>query len=388
MSDTYYREALSRLSRVYPLRRPQILSSSQGTRVQVGERVLRNFASEDYLGLASDARVVEAVREAVQRWGWGAGASRFHTGMMQPHVELEEALARFARREAAIVYPSRYMSMHAALRNAAGEGDAVFVPHDAPAAIMDAARCSGAWMQTYPRHDLGQLAERLRSAEAAQRRVILTQTVLPLEGQVADLRPLAELKRQFQATLCVDESQAIGIYGDHGRGVAEAQGVESDIDVVVSGFSKAFGCNGGFIAGSRAFIDHLLQTVGLEFDLIPAPAACVAVLTAMEIVAREPQRRAHLHALGRRTRERLSERLGGAVGGDSINIVPVSVGEVERLLRIGERLHEAGYIVPLIHPPLVGPQQARLLVRVTAAHDDEAVDGLVGCLVECLKAAA
>jgi len=295
------------------------IDSDQGAYVVVGGRRLLCFCSNNYLGLANHPRVLAAAKDALDRWGWGAGASRLVSGHMGPHAELEARLAAFKRTEAALVFPTGYQANLAAVRTLAGPGDVVFLDKLNHASLIDAARGSGAELRVFPHRDYGRLERLLQrytwhghparqamegehprgrhrarqevgthAAEPNQnagRRLIVTDSIFSMDGDAADLPRLVELKRKYDAALCIDEAHACGVFGARGSGLAELMGVEGDIDAIVGTLSKALGGIGGFVAGSCELIETLVNTAGsFIYTTALPPPACAAAMAALDII--------------------------------------------------------------------------------------------------------
>ncbi len=361
-------------------RRLREVESRQGPHLTVGGRSLICFASNNYLGLADHPAVAAAVREAVARWGWGAGASRLVCGHMSPHAELERRLAAFKGAEAALVCPTGYQANLAAIRALAGKGDVVLLDKLNHASIIDAARGSGAILRVFPHRDYRKLERLLAGAGDARRRVIVTDSLFSMDGDLADLPRLVQLKRAYGALLCLDEAHATGVLGPHGRGAAELAGVESEIDVTVGTLSKALGGIGGFIAGSRSFIDWVVNTAGpFIYTTALPPAACAAALAALDLVEREPARREKLLALAAHLRGELTAR-GWDIGRSVSQIVPLIVGDADRAVSLSAKLEAAGILAPAIRPPTVPRGQARLRLSLCADHEPADVERLLAAL--------
>jgi 8-amino-7-oxononanoate synthase len=349
--------------------------------VERAGRSLVHFGSNDYLGLGSDPRVVEAAVEAARAFGWGAGASPLVAGWREPHQDLAEALARFEGTEAALVFPTGYAALAGTVAALVGPGDAVFSDQLNHASLIDGARLSRAQVRVYAHGDAAAL-EALLAADRGQstRRLILTESLFGMDGDLAPLPALQDLADRFGAMLLVDEAHATGVLGPDGRGGAAACGIAERVSVRVGTLSKALGSAGGFVAGQRRLIDWLANHARpLIFSTSLPPATAAAARRALELVASEPWRRAHLLALADRLRDRL--RAAGYVTGRSAGpIAPVIVGTPERALELGERLMDRGFFVPAIRPPSVPAGTARLRISLTASHTAAQVDDLARAL--------
>jgi len=359
------------------------VGSAAGPRVRVGGRELLQFASNNYLGLANDPRVKEAARRAIQKWGWGAGASRLVAGHTEAHEALEADLAAFKHTEAALVFPTGYQTNLGVVGSLVGRGDLVLSDRENHASIYDAVKLSGARLVRYVHADAGDAARLLaKHRDDPGRRLIVTDTVFSMDGRLAPLRALALLAEREGAMLVLDEAHATGILGPTGAGLAEEVGLESGITASVGTLSKALGGIGGFVAASRAVCD-LIVNHGRSFiytTALPA-AACEAARAALKIVRAEPDRRRRVLALAERLRGALREK-GFESGRSETQIVPVLVGAPERALALAAALLERGIFSPAIRPPTVPPGTSRLRVSLTAEHTEEDVERLVSALDE------
>lgn len=357
------------------------IDSAQGPFVTVNGRELCCFSSNNYLGLANHPYVVAAVRDAVGQWGWGAAASRLITGHMDPHEKLERRLALFKRTEAALVCSTGYQANLAAIRGLAGPGDVVLVDKLNHASIIDACRGCGAVLRVFPHRDYARLERLCERSARYRRRVIVTDSLFSMDGDLADLPRLVEIKHQYDALLCIDEAHATGVFGDAGRGLAEAMGVEGEIDVVVGTLSKALGGIGGFIAARAEIIEWLINTAGpFIYTTALPPAACAAALAALDIVEREPNRRRDLLARAACLRRELGEARSLNIGGSQSQIVPLIVGDAAEAVRLADALAEDGLLVLPIRPPTVPRGTARLRISLSCDHRPADVDQLLSAI--------
>jgi 8-amino-7-oxononanoate synthase len=376
-----WRDQLDALAAQGLRRRLRRIDSAQGPRMVMDGREVCCFSSNNYLGMANHPQVVTAVRDAVERWGWGASASRLVTGHMLPHEQLEARLAAFKHTEAALVCSTGYQANLAAIRGIAGKGDVVFVDKLNHASIIDACRGSGSVLRVFPHRDYAKLERLLERSGSYGRRVIVTDSLFSMDGDFADLPRLVELKRKYDALLCVDEAHATGVLGEHGRGLAEAAGVEGEIDVVVGTLSKALGGIGGFVAARGEIIEWLINTAGaFIYTTALPPAACAAAMAALDVVEREPQRRRHLLQLACYLRRELGEALKLNIGGSESQIVPLVVGDTNEAVRLADALTNDGLLVLPIRPPTVPHGTARLRISLSCDHQQADLDRLITAL--------
>jgi len=352
----------------------------QSARLTIDGRELVNFGSNDYLALAADPRLGRAVSEALEREGWGSGASPLITGHALLHRQLEERLAAFEGTEAALLFPSGYAANVGAVAALVGPGDAVFTDRKNHASLLDGCRLSRADVRVYPHNDCRRLDALLARSASYRRRLIVTDSLFSMDGDLAPLGELAALAEQYGAMLLVDEAHATGVFGPHGRGAAEYLGVEDRVDVRVGTLSKALGCAGGFVAGSRSLIEWLVNRARPYVFSTAGPAAlAAAAMAAMDIVVNEPERRRQLLVRAEGLRKELAS-MGWNVGASAGQIIPVIVGEADRAVRLSVRLRDEGFFVPAIRPPTVPEGEACLRISLTAGHTEEMIAALAAAM--------
>lgn len=354
------------------LRRLRVSEPAGGRAIALEGREVINFASNDYLGLAFHPRLRASARESDPR---GATASRLLGGNHPAYAELEAALAAFKRAEAALVFPCGYSAAIGTIPALVGKGDFVVMDKLCHACLVDAARLSGATLRVFPHNDLGRCGELLASCAARTavdggRVLLLTESVFSMDGDLAPLDRLAELKREHGAWLMVDEAHGTGVLGENGRGGAEQFGVEAEVDVAMGTLSKALGAVGGFIVGSGALRDFLLNRArSLIFSTGLPPGACRAATEALRLLGTDPAPRRRLRANLARVGARLGRELASP-------IVPVEVGEERRCVALAEDLLARGGWVPAVRYPTVPRGKARLRVSLSASHTDADLDWL------------
>jgi 8-amino-7-oxononanoate synthase len=361
------------------------LLSGQGVRVRHGAREFLNFASNDYLNLAADPRLARAAARAAQRYGCGAGASPLVCGYLPPHRALERDLARWEAVESALVFGSGYLANLAVVSSLAGPGDAIFSDALNHASLIDGCRLSRAQVHVYRHGDANHLADLLRGpGQSARRRLIVSDSVFSMDGDLAPVADLLDLARRHDALLVLDEAHATGVLGEHGRGVTELcpPGPASDADrlVKVGTLSKALGAQGGFVCGPRRLrawlVNHARPYI---FSTAPAPPVVAAARRAVRMVQTEPERRRRLAALSDFLRAELAA-IGYPPGGSRCQIVPIILGSARAALEVSARLQEQGFLVPAIRPPSVPAGTARLRISLTEGHTEEDVVRLVAAL--------
>ncbi|HTQ39231.1 MAG TPA: 8-amino-7-oxononanoate synthase [Pirellulales bacterium] len=342
-----------------------------------------NFGANDYLGLAADPRLADDANRATQQEGWGAGASPLITGHSEAHTELERRLAEFEGTEAALVFTSGFAANCGTVAALAGAGDAIYADAKNHASLIDGCRLSRAEVHIYRHSDANHLAELLGNSSRYRRRLIVTDSLFSMDGDFAPLAQLAELAEKYHAMLMVDEAHATGIFGAHGRGVAEHLGVESGVHIRIGTLSKALGSSGGFAAGRRSLIDWLLNRArSYVFSTAFPPAVAAAATAALQIVRDEPQRRQELLARAAALRRQLTAQ-GWNLAHSESQIIPLYIGDPRRTMQLAETLRERGLLVPGIRPPSVPAGESLLRISLSWAHTPAMLDKLLAALADC-----
>ena len=367
--DERIKTELARLARSALSRKLRTLSTGSEPRVRVGSRTLLNLASNNYLGLATDPRVVQAARAAALRYGVGAGASRLISGNLKIHEELEAELAEFKGARMARVFPTGYSTSVGVLTAIAGEGDIIFADALIHASLIDGCRLSGAEKRIYRHGDLEHLHELLGNAMPARTRFIVTDGVFSMDGDVAPLRELAEAAARFDAVLVVDDAHGTGVLGPEGRGCVEAAGLGRQVPVRIGTLSKAFGAQGGYVVGSEALGDLMLHSArSFIYSTALAPPLAAAALMAIRISRAEEWRRVALRENARVLRAGLANLGYRFTGSDEVPMVVVVLGSPQASVLLGERLLEKGILAPAIRPPTVPKGTSRIRMTTMATH--------------------
>jgi 8-amino-7-oxononanoate synthase len=360
------------------LRSLEPLRSPPGAEIELrpGERLI-NFSSNDYLGLAGDARIAQALGEGARAWGAGAGASRLVCGDFLPEHELERELAEFARSDAALLFPSGYAANCGILPAFAGPEDLVLSDALNHASIIDGCRLSRARVEVYPHADVRAVEEGLRAP--ARRKIVVTDAVFSMDGDRAPLRELSALCSAAGALLVVDEAHATGVIGPRGAGLAAELGVTADMRMAT--LSKAFGVAGAYVAAGRPVCDLLVNRARpLIFSTALPPALACAASASLRILAgpEGDERRARLWSNVRRFAAGLRQM--GLPAREDSAIFPVVLGAPERALSAAARLREAGVLAKPIRPPTVPAGTSRIRFALTAAHTAAHVDAALVAL--------
>jgi glycine C-acetyltransferase/8-amino-7-oxononanoate synthase len=365
-------ERLAALEHAGLTRRLRLVSGPQGPTVLLDGQPVLLLCSNNYLGLADHPQVREAAAQAAMRWGVGAGASRLISGTMTVHRRLEERLAEFAGRQSALLFGSGYLANLGVIGALAGPGDTVFSDELNHASIVDGCRLSRAEVVVYKHADVEHLLWSMRRhggrGSAQGGRLIVTDSVFSMDGDVAPLAELAELAHASGARLAVDEAHAIGTYGPGGRGVLAEQGLEGEVDAIVGTLGKSLGSYGAYVCGDEETIRYLLNTSrSFIFSTAPPPPSIAGALAALELLEQRPHRVERLNANARALRRALA-REGFDVAEGDMHIVPLIVGDERDTLRLCQESIEHGVFAQAIRPPTVPAGTSRLRLAAMASH--------------------
>jgi 8-amino-7-oxononanoate synthase len=353
------------------------VDSPQSPRIKVGGKTFLNFSSNDYLGLASDPILKEAAIHAIEKFGAGAGASRLICGSLAPFHELEETLAAFKKTEAALTFSSGYTTAIGTICALIGKNDIIILDKFVHASIVDASRLSGAKLRIFDHNDLNDLDKILKWARSqiANRKsqiLIITESIFSMDGDAAPLREIVALKEKYGAWLMVDEAHATGLFGKNRRGLAEELGVSEQFEIQMGTLGKALGASGGYICGSRALVDFLVNRArSFIFSTAPVPAAAAAATAAIQFIQSKP---------GESRRNLLWQRVKQFKPKFESAIIPIILGEENKTLEAAAKLREKNIFIPAIRYPTVARGQARLRVTLTAAHSANDVSELIRAL--------
>ena len=350
------------------------LEGGQGTHIQIEGRSYLNFSSNDYLGLAQHPALKAAAIRAIEQFGTGSGASRLICGSVSPHTTLEARLAQFKGTEASLSFTTGYAATLGTIGALLEKDDILIVDKLVHACVIDAARLCGARLRVFKHNDLEDLADILKWADAQAvgekrpRVLVVSESVFSMDGDVAPLKELVELKDRHGAWLMVDEAHATGLFGIRRSGLAEATGVSGRIEIQMGTLGKALGSSGGYIAGSKSLIDLLVNKArSFIFSTAPVPAAAAAATAAIELVS-GPE--------GEKLAGQLWSNLESLAGylpqqaKPTSAIVPILIGAEQAALDCAQKLRDAGFFIPAIRYPTVARGKARLRVTVSAAHTE------------------
>ena len=349
--------------------------------------VLVNWGSNDYLGLSRHPAVVEAAIRALGEYGMGAGASRLITGTTPEHTRLEDALARFKGKQAALTFSSGYATAVGVLPAVAGKEDVIILDKLSHACLIDGAKLSKATLRVFPHNHLGKLESLLEWAvEHHPNRAIwvVTESIFSMDGDAAPLKEIVEIKKRYPFQLLVDEAHALGVHGPGGRGLAEALGVSDQIDLIMGTMSKSMGVAGGFVAGDQELIDLLINRArSLVFSTAPPPALAAAALASLEVLggSEGDALRVKLWDGIRLLSEGTPDILKSPAWGTSA-IFPVVLGDNRTVKAAAKFMSARGAFTPAIRYPTVPKDGARLRLSLTAGHEASQITQLIGSLRE------
>ena len=365
-------ERLAELERLGLNRRLRLVSGPQGPTVLLDGKPVLLLCSNNYLGLADHPRVREAAAEAAMRWGVGAGASRLVSGTMTIHRRLEERLAAFEGSEACLLFGSGYLANIGVIGALAGRGDTVFSDELNHASIVDGCRLSRAEVVVYRHLDVEHLDWSLRRhggrRDGRGGRLIVTDSVFSMDGDVAPLQEIVELANAYEARVAVDEAHATGTLGPDGRGAIAQAGLEGEVDVVVGTLGKALGSYGAYVCADAEMVRYLINTArSLIFSTAPPPPAVAGALAALELLQERPHRVQRLRSNARVLRRALAAE-GFPVADEEMHIVPLVVGDEHAAMRLCQEAIERRVFAQAIRPPTVPAGTSRLRLTVMATH--------------------
>ena len=376
---------LAQLEQKHLLRKPRVIESSDGARVSICGKSLLLMCSNDYLGLSRHPALREAACTAAFRWGVGSGAARLISGTSSVHQELEFRLASFKRTEAAILFNSGYAANTGIIPALVGDSDSILSDSLNHASIIDGCRLSKAFLNVYRHKDMNHLEELLKRCGASRRRLIVTDGVFSMDGDIAPLQDIVSLSEKYDAILMVDDAHATGVLGNAGRGTAEHFGLEGRVHIQMGTLGKALGSFGAYAAGSKSLIEYLLNRSRSYCYSTALPAAiCAASIAAIGIVENDPGPRERLWKNQTRFTDGL-RRIGVNPVSSESPIVPMIAGSSERALKASAWLFEHGIYATAIRPPTVMEGTARIRMTVTAALAENDIDSALSAVFGCRK---
>ncbi len=354
-----------------------VLGSEQKNRVVLNGKEVIIMCTNNYLGFANHKRLREAAKKAIDTWGFGAGAVRQIAGTMEIHIQLEEMLAEYKHTQAALVFVAGIAANRGTIQALMGEEDAIISDELNHGSIIDGVRLTKSKRFVYPHLDMEGLKKVLVEAKDARRRLIVTDGVFSMDGDIAPLDRIVELAEEYDAMVMVDDAHGDGVLGKDGRGIVDHFGLEGRVDIDMGTLSKAFGSLGGYIAGRKDLRDYLINTArSFIFTTAHPPSVAAASMEAIRMIQDEPE---HLQQLWENTRyfKKAMIDLGFDIGYSQTPITPVMAGESREAMELSRQLFEEGLFAKPIVFPLVAKDKARVRINVTAQHTREDLDEAV-----------
>ena len=350
------------------------ISSPQEPVVMMEGKAVVMLGSNNYLGLANHPEVKRAACHALQTYGSGCAGSRLLNGTLDIHVELEDRLAAFVRREAALVFSTGFQVNLGVLSCLLGRHDLVFLDNLDHASIIDGARLGFAKILKFAHNDMDDLERKLARAPKEKGKLIVVDGVFSMEGDLVDLPAVTRLAERYGAGVMVDDAHGLGVLGENGRGTPEHFGLEDEVDLVMGTFSKSLATVGGFVAGDRTIVDYIKHNARSEiFSAAPAPASVAAAMQALEIVEREPERRKRLWENTKYMKGQL-RALGFDTGDSQSPVIPITIGEDLTTFVMVKRLQEEGVFANAVISPAVPPGCSLIRTSYMATHERKHLD--------------
>ncbi|MFI6602256.1 glycine C-acetyltransferase [Nonomuraea sp. NPDC050536] len=377
------RETLEEITEAGLLKPERVITTPQNASVGVAGREVLNFCANNYLGLADNPEVIEAAKQALDRWGFGMASVRFICGTQEVHKELEGRVSDFLGMEDTVLYSSCFDANGGVFETLLDAQDAVISDALNHASIIDGIRLSKARRYRYANRDMGELEARLKEAADARRKLIVTDGVFSMDGYLAPLREICDLADQYGAMVMVDDSHAVGFVGPTGRGTPELHGVTDRVDIITGTLGKALGgASGGYVAARKEICDLLRQrSRPYLFSNSLAPVIASASLRILDLLETTSEARERLRDNTSRFRTKMTEAGFDILPGDH-PIAPVMIGDASEAAAMAERLLELGIYVIGFSYPVVPHGQARIRVQLSAAHSTEDVDRAVEAFIQ------
>lgn len=374
MAMDFISRELEEIKRQGLFRELRQVGGEQGPTILLDGQEVLNFSSNNYLGLANHPALQAAARNAMERYGCGSGASRLISGNTTLHQELEEQLAQLKGSETALVFNSGFQANLGVLPTLVGDGDVVFSDSLNHASIIDGCRLSRAKIEIYPHMDLNRLESSLKEAPQRCRKLIVTETVFSMDGDVAPLEKIVELAERHGAMIMVDEAHGTGVFGPRGAGVVEEMGLSGRILVQMGTLGKALGGFGAYVAGGRDLRDLLINRCrSFVFTTSLPPAVIAMAISAIDLLKKEPERRKALWRNCRILKDGL-QSLGFSLGETTSQILPLIIGDAQECMSFASGLLDKGVYAQGIRPPTVSPGTSRLRITPMATHRDEQLE--------------
>ncbi len=380
----YISDELNKIKESGLYRELKVIENTQDTHLEIDGRTYLSFCSNNYLGLANHSSVVKAVKDAVEEYGWGAGASRLVSGNMTLHETLEKVISEFKTKEATIVFPTGYMANLGAISSLVSRGDLVVCDKLNHASIIDGCRLSGADFRVYAHCNMEKLENILKKSSKYNRKLIVTDSVFSMDGDLAPLPDLVMIATKYSAMLMVDEAHGTGVFGQNGRGVVEHFNLIKEVDVVMGTLSKAIGSLGGYVSGRIDLISYLRNKArSFMYTTALPPAVCAASIAGIRLIQEDPLMRESLWNNVHYIKDKLKMNNFNTISSES-QIIPILIGDAQKAVEISKLLYEKGILIPAIRPPTVPANSSRLRMTVMSSHTQKDLDRLLRVLSEVL----
>lgn len=368
---------------IYPYFRE--IDSHQDTEVTMDGKKVLMFGSNSYMGLTYDKRIVDAAIAAVKKYGTGCAGSRFLNGTLDLHIQLEHELAEFVGKDEALVYSTGFSVNAGVVSALTGRNDYILGDDRDHASIVDGRRLSFSTFYHYKHNDMDDLESQLKKCRAEAIKLIVTDGLFSMEGDLAKLPEIVELKKKYNASIMVDEAHGLGVFGRNGRGTCDHFGVTDDVDLIMGTFSKSLASIGGFIAADKDTINYLRHTSRTYiFSASNTPAATAAAMEALHILKSEPERIDNLWEITNYALKEFKDA-GFEIGDTESPIIPLYVRDVEKTFEVTKLAFEKGVFINPVIPPACAPQDTLVRVALMATHTKEQVDRCVSALSDSFK---
>ncbi len=368
---------------MYPYFTP--IQEVYGNKVKVNGKEMIMVGSNNYLGLLDHPDVMKAAQAAVDKYGVATCGSRFLNGTLDIHVELEEKLAKFMKKEAALTFSTGFQTNQGVISTLVGRGESVITDKMDHASIIDACRLSYGDVHKFAHNDMNDLERVISSLNKETGKMIVVDGVFSMEGDLANLPGIVELKKKYDCVLMVDDAHGIGVMGAHGRGSAEHFGVEEDSDLIMGTFSKSLAALGGFVVGNKKVISYIKHHArALIFSASITPASVATVLATLNIIEREPERRENLWRITQKMKSGF-QNMGYDTGPTETPIIPVMIGDDMQAFMLWRLLREEGIFTNPVIYPAVPHGQALIRTSYSATHSEEELDIVLNSFEKCGK---
>jgi len=368
---------------IYPYFTP--IQQVKGNQVTIDGNDVIMVGSNNYLGLIDHPKVMEAAKSAVDKYGVATCGSRFLNGTLDIHVELEERLARFMKKEAALAFSTGFQTNQGIISTLVQKGEAILSDEMVHASIIDACRLSYGTVYRFKHNDMDNLERVLSSLDKDMGKLIVVDGVFSMEGDLADLPGIVQLAKKYDTKIMVDDAHGIGVMGEHGRGTCEHFGVEQDVDLIMGTFSKSFASLGGFVAGEKKVISYIKHFArSLIFSASITPASVATVLANLDIIENEPERRERLWEITEKMRTGF-QSMGYETGPTQSAVIPVMIGDDEKAFMLWKWLRKKGIFTNPVIFPAVPRGNALIRTSYSATHTEEELDTVLKLFKVCGK---